>query len=1213
MNKELLIQGKTIREYWATYLRFVRPFYYMLLIMKITALFIVLFTFQASASLFGQNINLSYTKTSLKTVINAVSAQGKIDFVYKDRFLEQARPVTIELKNATLETALEQIFSGQPFQYKMEDGIVYLVPRPTEKESPAGGTQQQPIRGRVVNEKGEPLAGANVQVRSTKISVRTDEKGNFTLPNIDDKASIEISYVGYNVYQTKASTTYFTISLIPITTELEEVNIVNTGYQRIALERSAGSFGKPDHQIMRNRSTSMNVVQRLEGLIPGLTINNAPGEGGVLIRGLSSINSNVTPLVVVDGIPVSDINSLNPQDVEDVTVLKDAVAASIYGARASNGVIVISTKKGRSSEGLKINYDGFISFQGKPDLEYQPSLTSQQYIQAAREVFDPVVYPWSTVSAAPRGLLNVGIPPHEMILYNQYKGVITQAQANASLDSLANIDNRSQIENLWYRNASLMNHTLSLNGGGKVHSFYGSLAYTDTKSNRPGEKNRSYKINLRQDFNFTKFLKAYLITDLTNNIGSLPRHVSVTNRFYPYQLFQDAQGSSLSMSYLGAFSDDARLDASSRGRIDLDYFPLKDVYLADAKNNSLLNRITGGITIDLLKGLRYEGVYGYIRGHHKNTLYDDNTSFVQRHELLQFTVAADPSVTPVYHLPLTGGKFFASNSIQRDWTIRNQFVYDRTFAEGQHQLTALLGQEAQEQFTTTNENTVRGYSRQLRNGIPLDYAALSLGIHNPIFINNAGRSVLPADFYFEREAQTRFNSYYTNAAYTFARTYSLNASWRIDKSNLFGLDKGAQNRPLWSAGVRWFVSNESFLKNITVIDKLALRATYGVTGNAPIPGTASSYDILSSRSGASLPGGRSLLIETPGNPALSWESTETINFGVDFSVLNDRLSGSIDYYRKSTEDLIGQLAVSSLSGYSSIVGNFGNMRNNGIESSIISTNINKRDFKWSTRLSIAYNKNKITELKLPAPITTGGEMVNQIYYPGYSAFSVFAYQFAGLDNMGDPMIDRADGTKTKTRNVSMPEDILYLGTSQPPVSGGLTNTFTYKSLTLDFNAVFNFGHKMRRDVGNYFSGRLVGSNALALSAGRYTSAVNLNSGNIHSIFNERWRQPGDENITNVPSYVANTSLSNSRRDINYYVLGDLNVLDASYIKMRDITLSYSLPQNLVEAIHAGSVTFRMQVSNIMLWKANKYGIDPEFGARIRNMQRIITAGAHVSF
>ncbi|UYQ91425.1 SusC/RagA family TonB-linked outer membrane protein [Chitinophaga horti] len=1183
--------------------------------MRLTTIVLIASLLQVSAATFGQRINLNQANIKLQTALTEIRKQSGFSMVFDGKILSDKQRVNITLKDASLDEALSSVLRGSDLTYKIEGRIILIEPKakPSLLDNIVNRLNAIDVKGTVVDESGQPLVGASVRVKGTGKAVITGESGTFTLTNVEENAVIVISYLGYQTKEVNASANMGAVTLSVLEGKLAEVSIVNTGYQRIARERSAGSFGKPDHEIMRNRSTSMNVIQRLDGLIPGLTINNAPGGSGVLIRGLSSINSNRTPLVVVDGIPVADINSINPQDVADVTVLKDATAASIYGARASNGVIVISTKKGKASEKLTINYDGFLSFQGKPDLDYQPSLTSAQYIQAAREVFDPVAYPWNTASAMPRGLNSVAIPPHELILYNQARGLITQAQADKSLDSLAGISNRGQIQDLWYRNASLMNHTLSFNGGGKVHAIYGSLAYTDTRSSQPGAKNQSYKINVRQDFKITPFLSAFLITDLTNTIGSSPREVNVTNRFYPYQLFRDEKGNSLSMPYVGDFSDAARAEASARGRIDLDFKPLDDVGLADNRSNALLNRITGGTTLNLFKGLRYEGVYGYIRGHYKSTRYDDNRSFVQRNELLQFTVAANPSVTPVYYLPVTGGKFFTSNGIQRDWTIRNQFVYDREFQNMRHQVTALLGQEAQEQLLTTNEGTVRGYSRQLRSGMPVDYAALSLGLQNPIFMNNLGRSVLPADFYVESEAQTRFNSYYANAAYSFLSRYSLNASWRIDKSNLFGLEKGAQNRPLWSAGVKWMIHHEPFFKDVNFVDKLALRATYGVTGNAPVPGTASSFDILTSASSASLPGGRTLSIATPGNPKLSWESTATVNFGIDFALLNNRISASVDYYRKKTNDLIGQLGVNALTGFSTIVGNFGSLQNNGIEASITSTNIDLANFQWTSHLAIAYNKNRITELRLPAPVTTGEQLISQVYFPGYSAYALFAYNYAGLDAMGDPMISRADGSVTKARNVSVPADIAYKGTSQPPVSGGLTNTFSYKGFSLGLNAVFNLGHKMRRDVGNFYTGRLIGTNALGLIAGRYTSAINLNQGNIHTIFNERWKQPGDELLTNVPAYVSNTSLSTSRRDIGYFINGDLNVLDASYVKMRDITLSYSLPQRLVNNLKVGSITLRTQVSNVMLWKANKYGIDPEFLGGIRNMQGVITAGANVSF
>ncbi|HWV66222.1 SusC/RagA family TonB-linked outer membrane protein [Chitinophaga sp.] len=1196
----------------------------------LTAVFI-----QVYASGNAQNITLSGKNLTLKQVFKEVKKQTGYGLFAKKELLVNARVINLSAYNKPLKEVLDEVFRNQPLDYTIQGKNIILSRKPAARSAADSIMQAIPVKIRVVDSSGAPLTGASISLRNGKQLGVTNTDGAITL-NLEEGNVIVATFIGFATQSVAVSKGALsggnlTIRLYTSETQLKDIEItVSTGYQTLSRERSAGSFAKPDKEILQNRSTSMNILQRMDGLVPGLTINNAPGSEGVLIRGLNSINAGRAPLIVVDGIPISDINAVNPQDVADVTVLKDATAASIWGAKASNGVIVITTKKGAASENLKVDYDGFISFQGKPDLDYLPVMNSQQYIQAAKEVFDPVAYPWNTASAYVLGA--VGMPPHEMILYNQYRGLISSAQANKSLDSLAAIDNRSQIKDLWYRNAALMNHTVSLRGGGKVHTFYGSLSYTDLKSNRPGATNRTYKVNLRQDFNFNKYLKVYLITDLTNITASSPRTVSADSRFYPYQLFRDADGNSLSMPYVGALTDSTRQSAQSRARIGLDYKPLDDAQLASSNTNALLNRIIGGVTLNVTKGLRYEGVFGYIRGHNKTTLYDDNSSFVQRNELVQFTVAANPAVTPVYYLPVAGGKYYTGNTIQRDWTVRNQLVFDQAWKGTLHQLTVLAGQEAQEQLLTTNESTVRGYDRQLRNAIPVDYAALALGIMNPVVANNISKSVLPPDYYRETEGQTRFTSYYANGAYTYAQRYSLNASWRVDKSNLFGLEKGAQNRPVWSTGAKWMLSDETFMQKIPVIDHLAIRATYGVTGNAPVPGTASSYNILSSATSASLPGGRSFSIATPGNPHLSWESTQTINLGIDFTALNRRLSGSVDYYNRKTDDLIGQLPVNTLTGYSVIVGNYGSLKNKGVEAVINSVNIDSRNFRWTSLLNIAYNKNEITDIKYQTPITTGQQMIDQRYFPGYSAFALFAYQYAGLDALGDPTIHLADKTVTKTRNITKPTDMLYMGTTQPPWSGGFSNTFTYKGFSLSVNAIFNLGHVMRRDVGSYFTGRLIGSNALDLNAGSYTSAINLAQGNINAIFDERWRKPGDEKTTNVPSYVSSSSLSGSRRDINYYVYGDLNVLDASYVKIRDITLSYSLPSHLVKAIKANNVTFRVQVSNLMLWKANRYGIDPEFqgfsltsatggdpervynfSRNMRTMQGIVTIGAHLSF
>ncbi|RZM15422.1 MAG: TonB-dependent receptor [Pedobacter sp.] len=388
---------------------------------------------------------------------------------------------------------------------------------------------------------------------------------------------------------------------------------------------------------------------------------------------------------------------------------------------------------------------------------------------------------------------------------------------------------------------------------------------------------------------------------------------------------------------------------------------------------------------------------------------------------------------------------------------------------------------------------------------------------------------------------------------------------------------------------------------------LALRATYGLTGNAPAPGTVASQDILNAQTSGFLQGGSGLQILTPANRQLTWESTKTTNLGLDFAVLQSRINGSIDLYYKKTTDLLGNVPTNSFTGYSTIVGNLGDLENKGIELSLNSVNIRTNSFRWSTSINMAYNKNKLTRLSLNAPVTTGAGRVNQQYVEGFPAFAVFAYDFAGLDALGDPRIALADGTVTKALNAAGVGDVKYMGTYQPVWSGGISNVFTYKQFSLSANAVLNLGHVIRRDVNRYFTGRL-------------THTTNtFTTGNVHEDFASRWRQQGDELNTNIPSFVSNTALSDSRRNLNYYILGDDNVVSASYIKMRDITLAYSLPNLITSKLGVQQVTLRAQLSNVMLWKANDFDIDPEFQNApfgIRTMllnQGTVSFGLNVKF
>ncbi len=1176
----------------------------------------------ATANSYAQKITISEKNSPLMKVLNKVSKQSDYDFIITNETSTKAHPVTVDLKDVNLQEALNAIFFSQPLRYDIRDKSIIVSQKATAIDLTNNSSVAFiDIKGKVVNKNGTPLIGASVNIKGTKKTTLTDENGDFKLQDIDPIAVVTVSYIGHETKELKIAPDLGTIVLSLTEQALQQVEVtINTGYQRISKERSAGAYSKPDMNILHDRSTSMNVLTRLDGLVPGLVVNNSPSGDPLSVRGLSTINANRSPLIVVDGIVISDISLLNPNDVSDITVLKDATAASIWGARATNGVIVISTKKGGKDQKPQINYNAFINLKGKPEFDYFPTLNSAEYIKASQEIFDYVNWPYSTASNHLTNTKRVGIAPDKQILYDMARGALDITKGQHMLDSLASIDNHDQIRDIWYTPAYTTNHNLSISGGKNWHSFYTSLAYTKDQSYQPGTKGDTYKINVRQDFNFGKILSAYLINDVTNGINKSNRPISISSKFLPYQLFRDSDGNSISMPYMGSVSEETRKFAEERSKISLDYDPIADQFTGDSKSNSLNTRSVLGLTLNLPANLRFEGVYGYNTGNSKHQSYNDNSKYTQRYELVNFTYAPTPESTPVYYLPLKGGKYGVQSGLQRSWTVRNQLIWDQDWNNGDHQLTALVGNEVQDQLSQNNSSLAYGFNRRLLTSPSLDYATLtSPGYKNTVLPNgssNASSLNVNAEKLFgESESNYRFLSYYGNLGYTFLNRYSLNASIRNDQSNLFGKSKSAQGKSVWSIGGKWTISREQFFNSLTDnIGELALRVTHGLTGNSPIPGSSASEDILSPVTNPRLPNGTGLYISIPGNPSLTWETTKTTNIGIDFSVVKNRISGSLDYYNKQTSNLLGDMQINPLTGFNTIIGNLGDISNKGIELALSSRNISKENWSWSSQLALSYNKNKVKSIQLNKTITMGQDKVAQAYLPGYAAYALFAYNFAGLDNLGDPLVTRADNSTTKINQDVSADDVLFMGTTQQPWNGGLFNNFQYKNFNLNIGLIFNMGHVLLRDVNTLYYSE---------SGNSYINSGDFQSGNFHKEFAERWQKPGDEAYTNVPSFVSASATSVSRRDVNHYELGNINVLDASYIKIRDIMLRYDLPESLFKNVkNIQKISINAQISNLMLWKANNAGIDPEFhytrsgwsGSRItRSNQGTFTFGLNVAF
>ncbi len=1181
-----------------------------LLIMKLTVFILLATCMQLSAEDgVAQNVSLSLKNASLQKVFREINRQTGYEFFYKDDLLNSAGKINIQVKNVPLNEALKLCFANLSLTYTIVDQTIVVKEKAFEA-SPNVEEKDDDfvvVSGKIIDSVGKPLSGATITVKGTGTAVTTDNQGNFS---IDAKAGqvLVITFVGYNTVEYKVGNdTSITIAMFEQRQELTNFALVSTGYQQLPKERSAGSFATVNNDAFKNKSISMNVIDRLEGLVPGLAVNYGRGNDKFTIRGLTTINADRSPLIVVDGVPMYDASSLtslvNPDDVENVNVLRDATAASIWGAAAANGVIVVTTKKGpqgNAPKKMQVSYSGFVSLRGQPDMDNYNMMNSSRFVNAGTEIFDMTAYPWGTITTANTNNNLPVVTPNEQIMYDLGRGLISSDVANRRFDSLNRLANGSQMKDLFFQNALLSNHSLNFKGGSNIYSYYGSFGYTRDESYTKTNLDR-FQLNLRQDFTISKAIKF----DLTTNIAFenserflLTDFPGTAATVLPYAMTADDAGNPLSMGYLKRF-DPFRILSETQSRINLDYVPLQEPTNTQNNSTNINARINAGLSIKLFKGLTYEGRGQYQRRSLESYEYYDQNAYRVRNERVFFTQApVAPATNPTYFLPVSGGQYLTNNTTQNAWTLRNQFVYDNKFGD-KHQLTALGGVEVRNDFIKGLGTFKRGYDFQTLTYGFIDEVMLgTTGVTNPInFLPGRSINILNVNQHSYSEVERRFLSLYANGAYTYNRKYVFNGSIRMDQSNLFGSDRAAQYKPVWSIGGAWNISNEDFFKS-NLVSNLKLRATYGISGNAPAPGQGGPYDIVRARNNAIFTGlGTGYTVFTPKNDKLTWERTNTTNIGVDFGLWNNRLSGSVDVYEKFTSDLLGFVPIDPTSGFSFAYDNLGSLTNKGIEVQLNSTNIKKKNFRWNTVFTISYNENEIISLKRQTALTANNK-ISGTQVEGYSAFPIFGYNYIGLDNNGNPMALGAAKDTLRLANQIKLDDPQYAGTTQPLWYGGLTNIVSYKNFSLSFLIVYNLGNQMRSDVNRFYTGRL--------------------TNNIPAYFENRWKAPGDELVTNVPKYIANTSLSSTQRNTILYTSAYQNIVSASYAKLRDLTLSYNFNQGLMDKLSMGELSIYGQVNNIMLWRNNDQGIDPEFydlqnGVRNDLMPAFFTFGIRASF
>lgn len=1118
-------------------------------------------------------------KGSLQAVFEQVQQQSSFRFTYMPKVVEKAKPVTIRLKHATLQEVLTQAFRDQPLQYTINEKVITVsarittpsTTRPTSPTSIPGSDTLITVSGRVLSGmEGTPLPGATVRVVGTETLTRTDGNGFFQL-QMPSRSFISITYVGFQPREARLPEQYngglFTVRLVEQETALEGVEVVSSGYQSIPKERATGSFVQLDNRLI-NRRVGTGIIDRLEGITSGLIFNaNADpqeNESPFSIRGRSTLFANTKPLIVIDNFPYEgDINNLNPNDVESITVLKDAAAASIWGARSGNGVIVITTKSGKRNSAVSVTLNSNLNFGKKPDLFYHPWMSNKDYIAVEQYMFDRGFFNGS-INANPRGRLS----PAVNLFLRHRNGEISESDMQAEIKQLESYDIRRDQSQYFYRPSLHQQHNLSLTGGSNVSSYYFSAGIDQNRTFNTGNDYNRFTVNGKNTVSIIKN-KLELTSHISFSTSREDQNSVNLGTYYPYARLADEAGNSLPIYNQNGLGKEY-IDTVGQGLLlDWAFRPLDELRYANSKTNLTDYRINTVLRYRVLSGLEASVYYQFNKGLRERRTLQPEESFFTRDLINQFAQLDYATGSVTNWVVPRGGILDVYTDKYTAHNLRGQLSYTRDWSE-RHSLSAIAGAEMSDYQSTAIGNRLYGYDERNGTNVPVDvvnsYLIKPLGIER-----NLGGSASETFFV------NRYISYYGNASYTFKKRYTISGSARKDESNLFGVRANQRGVPLWSVGGSWEISKESFYR-FTGLPYLKLRLTYGYNGN--IDKSVSAYTTAK----AEVPntnryGALQFEIVNPPNPDLRWEKIAVVNLGIDFKSKNDVLTGSIELYHKSGKDLIGNIPFAANTGVTLFKGNNSNMVTKGVDLVLNTQNIRGK-FSWSTNLLLSYAADEVTKY-LPKPGTLATFVGQDFNYPyeGRPYNSIFALRWAGLDPATGAPMGYVDGETSmdysRLRGILKEEELLYMGPGRPQFFGALRNNFGYKGLSLSFNITYKFKYYFKRYSVNY--------NALVSTFGGSA---------IQPDFAERWQKPADELRTNVPAFYYPVNLN---REL-FYADSELLVEKGDHVRLQDIRLGYDLSHVLLNRI-VKRVELYVYANNLgLIWKATDSYIDPDFNS-----------------
>ena len=1052
------------------------------------------------------------------------------------------------------------------------------------------------VSGKVTDVTNHPLEGAAVVVKNDNILLSmgtlTDIKGEF---RISAKAGevIRISYLGMKSreFTVSAEQPFLKVHLEPEIITLSSTDVVATGYQNLHKEQTTSAYTKIRTDQL-NRQLNRTVQEAIEGQIAGVRFTKDPftGKEVPILRGVGTFSGNVgySPLVVIDDIPTdTPLEDINPKDIESVTVLKDAAATAIYGVRAANGVIVIVTKKGLQN-GLRINVHTDLFYTFKPNMSRMRYASTSDLIDLETAFYqskladsngnvDDLFASYGEIGG--RQTVRYYSPLFQLYR-DQAKGKLSQQEVNSTLNEWRNRDYLRDFKRYVWQPIISKRYNISVESGNNRSQNYASLQYEDTDERIVTEKTRALNLYLKNTYQLTPWLKSTIgvngrytavdavaeqVRNLYTDYLKQPRYTRLlgTNPYAGFNLAAPINGHILEQI------------AGNEAFRPYSFNLLESIAQEHQKQYNLSLRPFANLQVSIIKGLQYQSYFQYeLNTRNSETFFGKDTYYMRlRHNQL----VKQDATTQKFSSELPEGGYYEQEKGQtQHYTFRQQLDFNRTFAEA-HNVTALLGFEMRQHYTPRNTKEMQyGYDEQTLSFPTLNWKDL----YNPgVTTYLYGRQSLSLSRNQQSETKHRFISFYSTLGYSYRQKYNLTGSVRVDQADMFGADPKYKYRPLWSVGGSWNLHREDFFYS-NVVNLLKLRLTYGVSGNVDQTTTPFLLGHLLTDVRGAYPNQQYLQFNDTDlpNPKLRWEKTETTNLGIDFGMWY-WLSGSIDLYRRYSSDLLVLTELDPTVGAQRRLINNGALLNKGIEVSLNATRELAKDLQLTVRTTFAYNKNTIEKVSSkPSNAVEYARNPLRYYKQGDDFNSLYAYRYKEttngypiyLDENGNPNTTfDANGVPT-IKDIINEDALVRLGTMNPTFNGALSLQLRYKAFELGTMFIYAGGHKLRKD----------------------TYSINQES-ETHRDITQRWTAA---NPTDMPrmSFDYPATLRRTANTVNtLWQFGDNHVVNADYIKWRNVVFSCYIPKNICEKLRLQEAKITAQLNNLLTWCAAGDDIDPE--------------------